>query len=110
MAHVVKSKYDKYWANIDNINILLFVALVLDPRHKLDYVEWFIKTNYNERSANVLFLKIKVALRSIFELYASSLPQSKRKWKDQVVIVLFQHQVSLVMRGDGCDLTIEYEV
>jgi len=50
MAHAMKSKYDKYWANVDNINILLFIALVLDPRHKLDYVEWLIRTNYDEES------------------------------------------------------------
>ena len=79
MAHAMKSKYDKYWANVDNINILLFIALVLDPRHKLDYVEWLIRTNYDEESANMLFLKIKVTLRSMFKFYASSLPRPKRK-------------------------------
>jgi len=39
MAYQMKAKYDKYWANVHNINILLFIALVLDPRYKLDYVE-----------------------------------------------------------------------
>jgi len=34
LAHAMKFKYDKYWANIDNINILLFIALVLDLRRK----------------------------------------------------------------------------
>ena len=79
MANAMKFKYDKYWANVDNINILLFIALVLDPRHKLDYVEWLIRTNYDEECANMLFLKIKVTLRSMFEFYASSLPRPKRK-------------------------------
>ena len=79
MAHAMKSKYDKCWANIDNINILLFIALVLDPRYKLDYIDWLIRTNYDEESANMLFLKIKVTLRSMFKVYASSLPQPKRK-------------------------------
>jgi len=30
MAYQMKAKYDKYWANVDNINVLLFIALVLD--------------------------------------------------------------------------------
>lgn len=34
IAQKMKLKYDKYWENVDNINILLFIALVLDPRHK----------------------------------------------------------------------------
>ena len=79
MAHAMKTKYDKYWANVENINILLFIALVLDPRHKLDYVEWLVRTNYNVESANMLFPNIKVTLRSMFDFYASFLPQPKRK-------------------------------
>lgn len=79
MAHAMKAKYDKYWANVDNINILLFIALVLNPRHKLDYVEWLVRTNYDVESANMLFPEIKVTLRSMFEFYASSLPRPKRK-------------------------------
>ena len=75
----MKAKYDQYWAHVDNINILLFIALVLDPRHKLDYVEWLVRTNYDVESANMLFLKIKVTLRSMFDFYTSSLPRPERK-------------------------------
>ena len=50
----MKAKYDKYWENVDNINVLLFITLVLDPVYKLDNVEWVIRTNYEGESANVV--------------------------------------------------------
>ena len=63
----MKAKYGKYWENVDNINVLLFIALVLDPRYKFDCVEWVIRTNYDSESANMLVLKVKCALRSLFD-------------------------------------------
>jgi hypothetical protein len=44
MAKVMKMKYEKYWGNIEKMNLLLFVAVVLDPRYKMKYiVYWFNK-------------------------------------------------------------------
>ncbi|GMI66223.1 DAYSLEEPER [Hibiscus trionum] len=63
MAAQMMSKYDKYYGNVDNINVLVFVSVILDPRHK----------------ATFLCLKIKVVLQSLFDLYASSMPRSKTK-------------------------------
>ena len=44
----MKKKYDKYWESIDNINLILFVVVVLDSMYRLKYVkfwfrEWFGK-------------------------------------------------------------------
>jgi len=38
MTYQMKATYDKYWPNIYNINVLLPITLVLDPRYKLDNV------------------------------------------------------------------------
>lgn len=35
MARRMKTKYDKYWGNIDKINRLLFVTVILGTRYKL---------------------------------------------------------------------------
>lgn len=43
MATSMKAKYDKYWDNIDNMNYQLYVAVVLDPRNKLRYVNYCIE-------------------------------------------------------------------
>ena len=31
MAEYMKSKFDKYWGNFDNMNHLLYVGLIPDP-------------------------------------------------------------------------------
>ncbi|KAL5577836.1 hypothetical protein UlMin_019535 [Ulmus minor] len=38
MAASMQAKYDKYWGKIEKMNMLMFVATVLDPRFKLDYL------------------------------------------------------------------------
>ena len=44
MAEGMKMKYEKYRGNIEKMNLLLFVAVVLDPRYKMKYiVYWFNK-------------------------------------------------------------------
>ena len=45
MATNMMAKYDKYYGNIDNINILVFVAVLLDPRHKWNYVDWIVRAS-----------------------------------------------------------------
>ncbi|PWA35797.1 zinc finger, BED-type [Artemisia annua] len=50
MALSMKDKYDKYWDNIDNMNFLLHVALVLDPRNKLRYLEYCLGLIYGMKS------------------------------------------------------------
>nr|GEW86681.1 zinc finger BED domain-containing protein RICESLEEPER 2-like [Tanacetum cinerariifolium] len=46
IALSMNDKYDKYWDNLDNINVLLCVALVLDPRNKLKYLEFCLDQIY----------------------------------------------------------------
>ncbi|PWA61144.1 zinc finger, BED-type [Artemisia annua] len=46
IAISMKGKYDKYWDNLDNMNVLLYVALVLDPRNKLKYLEFCLDQIY----------------------------------------------------------------
>ncbi|GKA08394.1 zinc finger BED domain-containing protein RICESLEEPER 2-like protein [Tanacetum coccineum] len=48
MALSMKDKYDKYWDNLDNMNFLLHVALVLDPRNKLYYLKYCLGLIYGE--------------------------------------------------------------
>ena len=47
MAIRIKDKYDKYWKNIEKINMFIFVTIVLDPRHKLNYVKFALKKMYD---------------------------------------------------------------
>ena len=44
MARDMHEKFDKYWGDIEKLNLMMFVAIVLDPRYKLRFVKfWFTK-------------------------------------------------------------------
>ena len=47
MAMRMKDKYNKYWKNIEKINMFIFVMIILDPRHKLNYVKFALKKMYD---------------------------------------------------------------
>ncbi|XP_031264273.1 zinc finger BED domain-containing protein RICESLEEPER 2-like [Pistacia vera] len=69
MARRMKGKHDKYWSNIDNINLMLFIAVVLDPRFKLGYVNWVISKYYDDANAELLKTKVHTTLYSLFNQY-----------------------------------------
>ncbi|KAL3536597.1 hypothetical protein ACH5RR_005058 [Cinchona calisaya] len=74
MASRMKKKHDKYWANVDKINVLLFIAVVLDPRFKLRYVHWVIEKTYNAKSAHFLKEKVNTVLKNMFDIYNAKSP------------------------------------
>nr|DAD46354.1 TPA_asm: hypothetical protein HUJ06_004584 [Nelumbo nucifera] len=65
----MKKKFEKYWANVRNINIMLFIAMVLNTRCKLEYVDWVINESYDVDNAQVLKERVKHVLVSMFEFY-----------------------------------------
>lgn len=79
MAQQMKLKFDKYWSNVNNINVLMFIALVLDPRCKLRYVEWIVRRSYDVDDSYILCEKIRDTLRALFDFYSSSMPSSHNK-------------------------------
>ena len=40
MARKMKKKFDKYWGKVESMNMMMFIAIVLDPRFKLRYVRF----------------------------------------------------------------------
>uniref|UniRef100_A0A803MKL1 BED-type domain-containing protein n=1 Tax=Chenopodium quinoa TaxID=63459 RepID=A0A803MKL1_CHEQI len=72
MACRMKEKYEKYWGDPEKINLLIFIAIVLDPRYKLDYVEWMITEIYDPIVASKLVDNVKVALNALYEEYRVS--------------------------------------
>ncbi|KAL4619674.1 hypothetical protein ACB092_06G097000 [Castanea dentata] len=55
MAVEMKRKYDKYWGSMDNINLMFFVAVVLDPK------EW-----YGKDKGNAMSPKVRDALKRLY--------------------------------------------
>uniref|UniRef100_A0A7N0ZQW8 BED-type domain-containing protein n=1 Tax=Kalanchoe fedtschenkoi TaxID=63787 RepID=A0A7N0ZQW8_KALFE len=48
MATKMKAKYDKYWGNITKMNMIIYIGVVLDPRFKLDYVQFTLLEVYGD--------------------------------------------------------------
>ena len=66
MAVEMKRKYDKYWGSIDNINLVLFDAVVLDPRYRLKYVKFLFKEWYEKDKGDAMCSKVRDALKRLY--------------------------------------------
>ena len=66
MAEEMKKKYDKYWESIDNINLMLFVAVILDPRYRLKYVKFWFKEWYGKDKGDAMSFKVQDALKRLY--------------------------------------------
>lgn len=62
--------FTKYWGDFDDTIMLLFVAIVLDPRYKFKYVEFLFKLFYKPVEGEDWSSKLKNTLSL---LYANSL-------------------------------------
>ncbi|KAK6137046.1 hypothetical protein DH2020_029210 [Rehmannia glutinosa] len=74
MAIRMKEKFNKYWGNIDHINWLFFVAVLLDPRYKLKYVNFCFATMYQGDVSYVsrMTQKIEDLLVLLYKNYSDS--------------------------------------
>ncbi|KAI8550331.1 hypothetical protein RHMOL_Rhmol06G0097100 [Rhododendron molle] len=70
IAFSMNEKLDKYWGKGDKMNLLLYVAAVLDPRKKLDYLEFCFIRLHGEDTAKAMKQNVKNCLIRLFEDYA----------------------------------------
>ncbi|KAL9682846.1 hypothetical protein QQ045_014656 [Rhodiola kirilowii] len=71
MATKMKQKYDKYWGNVKKMNMLIYIAVVLDPRYKLEYLQWSLYKIYKsgDKQAEELGELVKKAMYELFNEY-----------------------------------------
>ncbi|KAG8371764.1 hypothetical protein BUALT_Bualt13G0122200 [Buddleja alternifolia] len=83
MALRMKEKFNKYWGNIDNINWLLFIAILLDPRYKLKYVNFGFATIYEGDGSFVKRMtgKVEDMLCLLYKHYAE--PNFQQTGRDE---------------------------
>lgn len=77
MALKMKEKFDKYWGNIDKVNMMLLIAILLDPRFKLRYARLWYADIYEFGKAEELVSRLIVLKLNISCLYKSSLLQEE---------------------------------
>ena len=53
ISKLMQEKYDKYWGSLEDMNQYLFIALVLDPRHKLEKVVDYFEIQFGEDEEKV---------------------------------------------------------
>ena len=82
MARDMHEKFDKYWGEIEKLNLMMFVAIVLDLRYKLRFINfWFSKWNPGIVVENMT-KKVKRALVCMYEHYCDCGGYSNRQGQD----------------------------
>ncbi|CAN1303557.1 Zinc finger BED domain-containing protein RICESLEEPER 2 [Linum perenne] len=75
MASRMSKKLGKYWSEKDGtndrLNRLVYIALVLDPRHKMEYPKFALKKLYGDVRGAQLVEEVNTDLQDIFEVYKS---------------------------------------
>ncbi|PSS09815.1 Zinc finger BED domain-containing protein [Actinidia chinensis var. chinensis] len=71
MAKKMKEEFDKYWGGVDKINLLVYIAVVLDPRKKLKYLKFCLSQFLEETIVNEMTSKVNNCLIRLYEFYAS---------------------------------------
>ncbi|XP_055826189.1 zinc finger BED domain-containing protein RICESLEEPER 2-like [Solanum dulcamara] len=72
MAKKMELKFNKYWDTFESMNKLLFIAVVLNPRYKLKYVEYLFKNSYGCLVGAEKSKKVMDTLSRLYNYYMSS--------------------------------------
>lgn len=74
MATNVKTEVDKYWDINGNLNYLLLVAVVLNPRYKLEYIEFCFSHVYGPDEYKEILKNLIDLLEELFAKYEALYP------------------------------------
>ncbi|KAG7948001.1 hypothetical protein I3843_14G123500 [Carya illinoinensis] len=69
MAFRMKTKYNKYWGDLEKINRLLFIAAILDPRFKLVTQAYWFKKTLGEAKGEEFVALLKRDMEYLYEAY-----------------------------------------
>ncbi|XP_075524051.1 zinc finger BED domain-containing protein RICESLEEPER 2-like [Primulina tabacum] len=70
MAKRMKEKYDKYWGSTEKMNMILYYAVIIDPRHKLEFVEFSFDRMYGSVGKNeTMKEQVRLGLYELFDDY-----------------------------------------
>ncbi|KAL2934668.1 Zinc finger BED domain-containing protein RICESLEEPER 2 [Bienertia sinuspersici] len=69
MALKMKKKFDKYWGDL---NLLIAVAAIMDPRNKMKLIEFSFRALYNSLEATEHIYAVKATLYDIYQEYVDA--------------------------------------
>ena len=59
--------------------MVILIAVIFDPRYKIDYVEWMLTEIYEEKKAKSIALKLRESFNALFEEYRGSSSSESNK-------------------------------
>ncbi|KAL6129208.1 hypothetical protein ACLB2K_072561 [Fragaria x ananassa] len=69
----MRAKFDKYWLQLDDLNKILIVAVVLDPRYKVLYLDFFflklLAAKYKSNMKEVAQKRIDEVVQTLISLF-----------------------------------------
>ncbi|KAH0691482.1 hypothetical protein KY289_018840 [Solanum tuberosum] len=104
MAKHMEKKFTKYWGDFDDMNMLLFVAIVLDPRYKFKYVEFLFKIFYKPVEGVDRSTKVNNTLSLLYTHYANSLVETHAE-----NIKFLASEMSQNNKMQDCDVQSQWE-
>ena len=87
MAQSMKEKYEKYWGDIENMNLMMFIAVVLDLRYKMKYLKYWFNKWYSKEKAEFALKLVRDALDELYAHYAKGIELSSASGNGQVTNV-----------------------
>ncbi|XP_055835200.1 zinc finger BED domain-containing protein RICESLEEPER 2-like [Solanum dulcamara] len=84
LAKKMELKFNKYWGTFESMNKLLFIAVVMDPRYKLKYVEYLFKNSYGCLVGAEKSKKVMDTLSRLYDYYMSSFYEDNTENKSEL--------------------------
>jgi hypothetical protein len=72
MAKSMMLKYNKYWGDLDNndkVNLMMFVAVALDPQTKLKSLEYWFKDVLGIKKCEEMMTKLRSCIDKLYDHY-----------------------------------------
>ncbi|XP_060969804.1 zinc finger BED domain-containing protein RICESLEEPER 2-like [Cannabis sativa] len=69
MAGSMQLKFNKYWGNVEKVNLLQYIASILDPRFKLDVVQNGFRYLYDAITVEIMIKKVENMRTSLYAFY-----------------------------------------
>ncbi|XP_028788017.1 zinc finger BED domain-containing protein RICESLEEPER 2-like [Neltuma alba] len=84
MAKSMQSKYNKYWGRLENLNHLLVIAVVLDPRYKMKYLKYAFGDIFCDVAQQEAMAKeVSKVLYCLYDHYSNRLGTSTSQTQSQ---------------------------
>ena len=65
----MKENFSKYWKKFSDVNYLLHVAIVLDPRYKMKYVKFCLEQVYEASEAVTKIALVESTFNRLYERF-----------------------------------------